>query len=118
MPRTFSLQRLMLLITLLCVVTAFAVQFPDFANRSLAAACYAIPTAVVLYVVARHANRRWAVWVGGAMGATIGYTAIGYAALSQMGGPGWLDHYLSIAIPPAIVGLLFSAPFTIERVGP
>jgi hypothetical protein len=122
MPRTFSLRRLMLVVTLVCVAVGVAVQFPDFAIATTAVMGYLAPTLFVLNITARHSRQRQAALFLGAIGAVAGYVFF-TPAIMRMGPakPWWAEYfssYLFIAIPPAIVGLLFSAPFTIERVDP
>ena len=111
MAWTFSLRRLLLGMTVLCVVTGLAVNFPQQALIVAAVAGLLAPTLIVLQVGLLLSRRRWSTMFAGRRWSTIVWGLLGALAgicltPTKLTNPqSWFEQYLScyllFAIPPA-----------------
>lgn len=102
MPRAFTLQRLMLAITVFCIVCGLSAAFPAIAVLAWIIA----PAAFVWIVLAAFSHRPWELLSTCAIGAFIG---LFYLLLFSTGPPAgvseWQEHFY-ILIPPALSSFL------------
>src|SRR5688572_4289730 len=76
MIRTYSLRRLMIGITILCVVAGLAVNFPAQTLAAAMIAAYFLPAIAICYLFTLRNRRRVLVNVIGLAGAAIGFLAM------------------------------------------
>ena len=107
MPRTFTLQRLMLAITLFCIACSIAAAYPKLAaNCAILGALWA-PTIVVWIMLVKLSRQPVTVWIASLFGAWAGLLLVpGVVWTSRDGWYGFLWYFIAVAIPPAIGALL------------
>jgi MFS family permease len=111
MPRTFSLARLLLFITLLCLLCGLAVNFPAFVIAwFLFGLCFA-PTIMAWLMLNRFARSPSNVFSLSCVGALVGYAVLAPAIMRAWHyDPFWLGtffaYYTVFSFSPAISALL------------
>ncbi len=105
----FSLRRLLIILTIACVILAFAAAFPVTCLEIAGRCCLLLPTLAVCAAVSFLSSRRVLVFAYGATGAIVGWllspSMTGLSSPSRSWGA-FVDHFTLYAIPPAI-GALF-----------
>ena len=107
MPRTFTLQRLMLVITLICILCGLASAYPQVAFDCAIFITLWAPTIVVWIVLIRLSRQPVAVWIASLFGAWTGLLLVpGVGWTARDGWHSFLWYFLAVAIPPAVGALL------------
>jgi hypothetical protein len=118
-PRTFSLGRLMLVVTLVCVVIGVAVRFSDLANATIAAIGWVGPTLVVLGILSGNSQQPRATVVAAVVGAIVVFCIVTPQVVQTPHRNAWsfwdlyAANYFKIAIPPALGAILLSGLYSI-----
>jgi hypothetical protein len=102
MPRTFSLARLLLGITMFCAVCGVAVNYPEAALACAYAGGYFGPTIIVWLLLIRFSDHPVLLSVNCLVGVFVGFLF----APSIMWPSSWWDMFVFEAIPPALGALL------------
>jgi len=118
MSRTFSLSRLMLGVTVFCVLCGLAVNFPLAVILCAFVAALSLPPAVVVwFALARYSKQRgsllWNVVIGAFAGCMGGVIASG----GDFVGPSWLG-FLSVMIYSSIGALVWGCLGLLDEVLP
>lgn len=117
MPRTFSLARLMIGVTLFCVACAVAVNFPKPVLVFFVAAFVFGPTVVIWFLLFRYWNRPILITVACFIGAAMGFMFFPPAVIFFMGSvlgvpwTGWLQDmtYFLVPIGPPVGAAVIGA---------
>jgi hypothetical protein len=108
MPRTFTLRRLLIGVTLFCVACGLAANFPQETIASVYLGSHFVPTVIVWLALSKVSRRPGWLSCCVLIGALVGFMFIALCLPISVGGlhrKNYLFEYLTIAIPPALGAL-------------
>ena len=108
MSRTFSLGRLMVGVTVFCVLCGLAVNFPEVAMGCAGLGLFCAPTVIVCGVLGKYSIRPSSLWTLSLLGAFVGLLLVpGFGLTWRSGWQDYVQFFLRVQIPPALGALLF-----------
>jgi len=94
MSRTFSLRRLMIGVTVLCLLCALVANFPEITYQAILGAGFFVPTVVACAVLPWFSSRPLLTLCGAIAGAIVGWIFFSYTIYeSRSAPPDWWDMY-------------------------
>jgi hypothetical protein len=117
MSRTFSLGRLMLVVTVFCVLCGLAVSFPLYAKLYLLIALLFVPTVIVWAVLLRLSSERVLLGCCVLIGALFGYMLFSPMWMSVPWTSLGAIDYLVCALPPAVGALVLGGAVVADEAG-